>query len=102
MGDFPFTYNWRAPRNSMADRFNALICGDAPETASDRKEPYAYAAALFLYRDDAPYREIQHRLKYKGDIGTGRYFARMLGERLASSLHFRDADTVSFRYLCIH
>ena len=94
MGDFPFTYNWRTPRNSMADRFNALICEDAPETASGRKEPYAYAAALFLYRDDAPYREIQHRLKYKGGLGTGRYFASMLGERLASASHFRDADTV--------
>lgn len=94
MGDFPFTYNWKAPRNGMADRFNALICADAPETAADSKEPYAYAAALFLYSDDAPYREIQHRLKYKGDIGTGRYFARMLGERLVSASHFRDADTV--------
>lgn len=94
MGDFPFTYNWRETRNSMADRFNALICADAPETAAGRKEPYAYAAALFLYRDDAPYREIQHSLKYKGDIGTGRYFAHMLGERVAAADHFKDADTV--------
>lgn len=94
MGDFPFTYNWKAPRNSMADRFNALISDDAPEMASDRKEPYAYAAALFLYRDDAPYREIQHRLKYRGDTGIGRYFAHMLGERVAAAGHFKDADTV--------
>lgn len=94
MGDFPFTYNWKATRNSMADRFNNLICNDAPDNASDRKEPYAYAAALFLYRDDAPYREIQHRLKYKGDTGIGRHFARLLGERLAAAGHFSDADTV--------
>lgn len=94
MGDFPFTYNWRSARNSMADRFNALICSDAPETAADRKEPYAYASALFLYRDDAPYREIQLRLKYKGDTGIGRYFAHMLGERIAAAGHFKDADTV--------
>lgn len=94
MGDFPFTYNWKTSRNSMADRFNSLICDDALEAASDRKEPYAYAAALFIYRDDAPYREIQHRLKYKGDTGIGRHFAHMLGERIADAGHFRDADTV--------
>lgn len=58
------------------------------------REPYASAAALFFFREDSGYRNIQYAIKYKGDISAGRHFGRLLGLRLASSDLFRDVDTV--------
>ncbi len=57
-------------------------------------EPYSYAAALFFYDVNANYRRITQALKYQGDLAAGRYFARMLGERLAGSALFADVDVV--------
>lgn len=100
LADFPFTYNWNMPRNRMADRLNAMIqrwAEDIDEWRAfyrGRHERYAYAAALFMYRGDASYKNIPRRLKYHGDIAAGRFFGRILGARVAMSTHFKDADIV--------
>ena len=102
VADFPFTYNWRITHNRMADRFNTMIQRDiegrmaapACNTSQPGREAYAYAAALFLYRGDAPYRRIPYRIKYHGDTAAGRYFGEILGKRLVSARHFNDADMV--------
>ncbi len=111
--DLPQTWFWSMPRNRMADRLNALIqrdlthpdiasspasttssAGSAAQPAQGGFEPYSYAAALFFYDVNANYRRITQALKYQGDLAAGRYFARMLGERLAGSALFADVDVV--------
>lgn len=92
MTDLPMTHFWQVTRNPMADRFNAVIQEHSPDYAPH--EPYAYAAALFFYHSEAGYRQIPYRLKYHGDIPAGRYFGKILGERLAEAGHFRDVDLV--------
>ena len=57
-------------------------------------EPYAFAAALFFYNADSDFRHIPWHLKYEGGLAAGRFFARMLGERLAAAPHFADVDVV--------
>jgi predicted amidophosphoribosyltransferase len=66
---------------------------DAPSPSSLR-EPYAFAAALFFYNADSGYRRIPWHLKYEGGLAAGRFFARMLGVRLAASPQFADVDVV--------
>ena len=68
--------------------------GSAAPPAQGGFEPYSYAAALFFYDVNANYRRITQALKYQGDLAAGRYFARMLGERLAGSALFADVDVV--------
>ncbi len=58
------------------------------------REPYAFAAALFFYNADSGYRRIPWHLKYEGGLAAGRFFARMLGVRLAASPQFADVDVV--------
>jgi ComF family protein len=90
----------------MADRFNAVIqhglekAWDGMEwqinglPPSGSRERYAYAAALFFYSHEGPYRHILYNLKYESRIDVGRHFGRILGTKLASSPHFRDVDCV--------
>ena len=112
--DLPLTRFWETGHNVMADKFNDVIQrrlaavtggsgtadGDVlPEVhdglvGDSRREPYAYAAALFYYNSQAPYRKIPQALKYQGAIGVGRHFARMLGARLAGSALFSDVCLV--------
>ncbi len=87
LADFPETRFCTLGHNPMADRFNAVIAGDD-------YEPYAYAAALYYYSSDNGYAKISQALKYRRNFAAGRYFARMLGRRLASSPLFADVDTV--------
>lgn len=89
LADLPRTYYSKMPRNKMADRFNDLIQRDLKEP-----EPYSYATALFYYRASTGYRDITKRLKYRGDISSGRYFSGMLAEEIACSSLFADVDTV--------
>ena len=106
LADMPLTHLWEQKHNPMADRFNAVIqIGleeawrqlewqiDATQHEGSR-EKYAFAAALFFYSHEAPYRHILYNLKYEGRIDVGRYFGRMLGTKLARSPHFRDVDCV--------
>ena len=96
LADFPFTHFWERSHNPMADRFNARIQEDLDRLSSvpPDPEPYAFAAALFLYNADSDYRHIPWHLKYEGGLAAGRRFARMLGERLAASPKFADVDVV--------
>ena len=110
LSDFPFTHFWERSHNPMADRFNARIqedldslpplavrsapCHPECREGASTHEPYAFAAALFLYNADSDYRHIPWHLKYEGGIAAGRWFARMLGERLAASPQFADVDVV--------
>jgi len=81
--------------NPMADRFNENIQKDIETDEDDGlHERYAYAAALFFYHSEAQYRLIPYQIKYHGNIRAGRYFGRMLGNRLASSELFEDVDMV--------
>lgn len=73
MADLPLTHYWSMVHNPMADRFNALV--SAPG--------YERACALFYYSGD--YRYITQALKYSRNFGSGRFFARMLGERLLAA-----------------
>ena len=58
------------------------------------REPYAYAVALFFYRLESGYSNITRELKYRGQLSVGRYFGRMLGERMAAQKRFEDIDAV--------
>lgn len=93
LSDLPLTYFWTRRHNPMADHFNERI----QETLSGDEgdyEPYAFAAALFFYNSESPYKRIPRHLKYEAGIGSGRYFARMLGEHLAAADHFADVDII--------
>ena len=95
LADLPHTYFWTMSHNPMADRFNENIQKDIETDEDDGlHERYAYAAALFFYHSEAQYRLIPYQIKYHGNIRAGRYFGRMLGNRLASSELFEDVDMV--------
>ena len=87
LSDLPETRYATLGHNPMADRFNERI-------QVDGYEPYAYAAALYHYRADAGYKRISQALKYHRDFGTGRWAARLLGDRLAGSPLYADVDLV--------
>lgn len=89
--DLPCTYFWTGTHNPMADKYNARIRSDIPDGV---EEGYGFAAALFYYNSESPYRHIPWSIKYGGALHTGRYFARMLGDRLAASPGFADVDAV--------
>jgi len=67
----PFTRFESVRHNPMADKFNALV--DAPE--------YVRAFALFYYQ--AGYQNITQEVKYRRNFGIGRWFGRLLGEKMA-------------------
>lgn len=112
----PLTHSWSLVRNPMAEHFNALIermenenpsldfCeGDLSDELLEREaedppkscyEHYVYAAALFNFVKDGGYRNITYLLKYSRDIREGRFFAAMLGERVATAEWLSDVDTV--------
>lgn len=89
LADLPLTHFWERAHNPMADKFNAVIQAELKEY-----ERYAFAAALFFFSSDAPYRHILYNIKYEGRVDIGRHFGKMLGARLASSEAFRDVDCV--------
>lgn len=110
--EMPLTRFWKQSHNLMSDRFNDIIqknlingksappmsCHEMPEAADvcpgSCREPYAYAAALFTYHAEAPFRLIPYNIKYKGDVRAGEYFGRMLGSRLMKEDIWKDADIV--------
>jgi len=89
LADLPETYYATLPHNPMADRFNGRI-----QARLGEYEPYVHATALFHYRADAGYKRISQALKYHRNFAAGRYFARMLGRRLAASSLYADVDLV--------
>ena len=92
MAEIPLTYFWKLSHNPMSDKFNETIQKNVSDFTA--LEPYAYAAALFTYHGEAPFRLIPYNIKYKGDIRAGEHFGRMLGSRLMKESHWQDADIV--------
>lgn len=85
LADLPLTHFETLSRNPMADRLNAAL----PDELR-----YVYASALFFYSPYAGYDKITKALKYRRNFAAGRYFARMLGDKLASSPLYSDVDVV--------
>ena len=97
--DMPFTRFETMSHNPMADRLNEVIQRHlAADGVSSRLpqsyERYAYASALFLYKEDNGYKRIPYQIKYHGNLTVGRHFGRMLGQRLAGSQLFNDVNMV--------
>lgn len=90
--DMPLTRFWERSHNPMSDKFNEII--QAGIEAGGTHEPYAYAAALFLYHSEAGYRHIPYKIKYHGNIKAGEHFGTMLGKKLADSSLYEDVDMV--------
>ena len=88
--EMPLTYFWLQSHNQMADRFNDLI----QKNIGERKESYAFAVALFVYREEAPYKKIPYHIKYHGDISAGRYFGNILGNKMVECPQFDDVDLI--------
>ena len=86
--DLPLTWYWGRRHHPMADRFNAVV----ERHRGGEYVPYIYAAALLFYQED--YRQVPWALKYRGDLGAGQHFARMLGERMAAASYWSDVDLV--------
>ena len=84
MADLPLTFFEGMVHNPMADKLNALV-----EGASS----YCRAVALFYYKEHS-YGRITQALKYGRNFAAGRFFARMMAERLAGSEFWRDIDVV--------
>ena len=94
LAGLPLTYFWKQNHNPMSDRFNEIIQKSLDSSDCDRKEFYAYSAALFIYNSEAQFRLIPYHIKYKGNIKAGEYFGRMLGRRLKEDEHWQDADLI--------
>lgn len=102
--DLPLTRNWEQKHNPMADQFNALLekmrpapleePPEEPVMEEPKPEPYAYAASLIYYRGDSPFSRIPQALKYGGNLNAGRYFAHLLGKKMAEQAHWQDVDLV--------
>ena len=90
--DMPLTRFWERSHNPMADRFNEVI--QEGIEAGGAHESYAYAAALFLYHNEAGYRHIPYQIKYHGNIKAGEHFGAMLGKKLAVSPLYEDVDMI--------
>ena len=87
--DIPLTRYENRECNPMADALNARI-----QERIEAYEPYSRACALFFYKADSPYANISKSLKYRHNRSSGRFFASMLGERLAASPLYADVDAV--------
>ena len=89
--DLPLTYYWEQPHNIMSDKFNGVLerfRGEGEQMA------YSYAAALLYYHSENPYKRIPQAVKYLYNIPAGRFFASLLGEKLASAPQFATVDAV--------
>jgi len=89
--DVPFTRFWLLKHNAMADKFNERIKASIMDGEG---EGYAFAAALFFYNSESPYKNIPWDLKYRHSIAQGRYFSRILGKELSGSDIFSDVGVV--------
>ena len=74
----------------MADFYNERL----QEKLSDDYYPYQWAIALFRYNRESPYSHIPWALKYNGNRDCGRYFARMLAEKIREAPWLSDVDLI--------
>jgi len=91
--DIPLTRYEGRECNPMADALNARI-QERIVAEGGAYEPYSRACALFFYKADSPYSNISKALKYRYNRSAGRFFASMLGERMAASPLYADVDAV--------
>ena len=95
LADLPLTFNWTLPHNPMADKFNERIqetlCRDS---ATAGHVDYSFAVSLFFFNSEALYRKIPYSIKYHGDIPSGLFFGRMLGEKITVSPVLNDIDII--------
>ena len=97
LSDLPLTRFWGWSHNPMADKFNDVLeksLAEAFDRGDRRYERYAYACALFFYDMEGEYRHIPRQIKYLGNIPAGKYFGRMLGQKMAGSSLYQDVDCV--------
>lgn len=89
--DLPLTYYWENAHNTMANKFNGVL-----EQFREEGEPmtYSYATALLYYHAENPYKEIPKAVKYHYNLSAGRFFASLLGRKMASVREFQDVDAV--------
>lgn len=87
LADLPQTHFWSTGHNPMADRYNELL-------TPAQEELYGSALALFYYNSESPYRHITPALKYRANLSAGRFFARMLAERIRECPYLGDVDLV--------
>ena len=87
LADLPQTHFWSTGLNPMADRYNELL-------TPAQEELYGSALALFYYNSESPYRHITPALKYHANLSAGRFFARMLAERIRECPYLGDVDLV--------
>lgn len=92
LSELPETYFTRLPHNPMADNLNARI--EEMRSPDESYETYSQATALFFYRPDNNYSNISRSLKYRRNFELGKEFASLLGERLAESSCWRNADVL--------
>lgn len=71
----------------------AIIASQPPRSPFQGDELSPPAGPIWDYRE-RDYSKISQALKYERDLRAGRYFARMLGRRLASSELYSDVDLV--------
>ena len=89
--DLPFTYYWENSHNVMANKFNGVL----EHFRNDGEQMmYSYATALMFYHGDNPYKEIPKAVKYHYNLAAGRFFASLLGQKMARTKEFRDVNAV--------
>ena len=89
--DLPLTYNWELPHNTMADKLNAIL---ERWRRDDEPMPYSHAAGLLFYHAENPYKKIPQAVKYGYNLPAGRFFGKLLGEKMSGEEHFKGIDTV--------
>lgn len=77
----PLTYFWNWEGNPAEMLFWGRLHG-------------VTAISLFYYREGSNYREIVHRFKYNGEKRMGRYFSKMLGQKIAECGRFENIDYI--------
>ena len=88
--NLPYTHFELMRHNRMADFYNERL----QEKLPDEYYPYQWAIALFRYHRKSPYSHIPWALKYNGNRACGRYFARMLAEKIRETPWLSDVDLI--------
>lgn len=79
--NLPLTYFWNWPDNPAEMLFWGRLNN-------------VKAVCLYFYREGSEYKEIVHRFKYNREIGMGRFFSTLLGNKIVKSGRFQDIDYI--------
>lgn len=91
LADMPYSHFWEYEHNVMADKFNRQIRDNVRDGV---REEYACAATLMFYNSESGYKLIPQSLKYRHNLSLGRFFASLLGRKLAASEFYQGVDVV--------